>query len=79
LKISVVATMYYSAPYLASFYEQVRKALAKLTDDHEIVLVNDGSPDDSLDWALELVEQDAGVSVVDLTKNYGHHRAPPGR
>ena len=75
MKISVVATMYHSAPYLASFYERVRKALAKLTDDHEIVLVNDGSPDDSLGRALELVEQDAGVSVVDLTRNYGHHRA----
>jgi len=75
MKISVVATMYYSAPYLASFYERVRKALAQLTDDHEIVLVNDGSPDDSLERALELVEQDATVSVVDLTTNYGHHRA----
>jgi putative glycosyltransferase len=75
MKISVVATMYYSASYLASFYERTRTALAKLTDDHEIVLVNDGSPDDSLERALELVAQDAGVSVVDLTRNYGHHRA----
>ena len=75
MKLSVVATMYCSAPYLASFYERVRKALAQLTDDHEIVLVNDGSPDDSLERALEMVEQDAGVSVVDLTRNYGHHRA----
>jgi putative glycosyltransferase len=75
MKVSVVSTMYYSAPYLASFYERVRKELAKLTDDHEILLVNDGSPDDSLERALELVEQDAGVVVVDLTRNFGHHRA----
>ena len=75
MKISVVATMYHSAPYLASFYERARKALAELSGDHEIVLVNDGSPDDSLARALELVEQDASVSVVDLTRNYGHHRA----
>ena len=75
MKISVVATMYYSAPYLASFHDRVRKALAKLTDDYEILLVNDGSPDDSLERALELVERDARLLVVDLSRNFGHHRA----
>ncbi len=75
MKISVVSTMYYSAPYLASFYERVRREVAKLSDDHEILLVNDGSPDDSLERALELAEQDAGVVVVDLSRNFGHHRA----
>src|SRR5438132_9331857 len=43
---------------------------------HEIVLVNDGSPDDSLAVCRDLVER-AGVPMVlvDLSRNYGEHNA----
>jgi len=75
MKISVVTTMYYSAPYLAAFHERVLREVAKVSDDHEIVLVNDGSPDESLERALELAEQDASVVIVDLTRNFGQHNA----
>jgi putative glycosyltransferase len=44
-------------------------------DDYEIVLVNDGSPDDSLARAIAISESDAHVVVVDLSRNFGHHRA----
>jgi glycosyltransferase involved in cell wall biosynthesis len=39
------------------------------------VLVNDGSPDNSLDLAIKLTEQDSHVVVVDLSRNFGHHKA----
>ena len=48
---------------------------ATLTDDYELVFVNDGSPDDSLERVLRLVERDERVRVVDLSRNFGHHRA----
>jgi len=38
-------------------------------------LVNDGSPDNSLDLAIKLSEQDSHVVVVDLSRNFGHHKA----
>lgn len=41
----------------------------------ELVLVNDGSPDDSLAYALDLKERDPRVVVVDLSRNFGHHKA----
>ena len=44
-------------------------------NDYEIVLVNDGSPDDSLSIAINLSETDAHVIVVDLSRNFGHHKA----
>jgi putative glycosyltransferase len=39
------------------------------------VLVNDGSPDDSLDVALALHRADPRVVIVDLARNFGHHKA----
>ncbi len=50
-------------------------AATPLFDDVELVFVNDGSPDDSLEMALHCVERDRRVRVVDLSRNYGHHRA----
>ncbi len=47
-----------------------------MTDnDYEIVLVNDGSPDDSLEQAIQLSKMDEHVVVVDLSRNFGHHKA----
>jgi len=75
MELSIVTTMYHSAPYLEEFYERVTKAAKKITEDYEIVFVNDGSPDDSLDIAVALHEKDSRVTVVDLSRNFGHHRA----
>src|SRR5262249_19506384 len=40
-----------------------------------IILVNDGSSDHSLDLAVKLTEEDKHVLVVDLSRNFGHHKA----
>ncbi|MFQ5442623.1 MAG: glycosyltransferase, partial [Thermodesulfobacteriota bacterium] len=75
MKLSIVTTMYHSAPYLEEFYERVKKEAARITKSFEIIFVNDGSPDESLDIALSLHKKDKRVSVVDLSRNFGHHRA----
>jgi len=76
MKLSIVATLYQSAPYITEFYERSSAAAKQLVgDDYEIVLVNDGSPDNSLDIAVKLTENDRHVVVVDLSRNFGHHKA----
>jgi putative glycosyltransferase len=75
MKLSIVTTLYYSSPYIHKFYERTCAACASITDDIEIVMVNDGSPDDSLDVAVRLAERDPRVKVVDLSRNFGHHKA----
>src|SRR5262245_55910128 len=43
---------------------------------HEIVLVNDGSPDDSLNVCRRLLDQArVPITLVDLSRNYGEHNA----
>lgn len=76
MKLSIVATLYQSAPYIAEFHRRASVAAKQVVgEDYEIVLVNDGSPDNSLDLAVELTEQDSHVVVVDLSRNFGHHKA----
>ena len=75
MKLSVVTTMYRSAPYIKEFYEKVLKSAQKITDDYEIIFVNDGSPDNSLEVAVNIHNNDPKVKVVDLSRNFGHHKA----
>jgi putative glycosyltransferase len=76
MKLSIVATLYQSAPYIGEFHRRASAAARQLVgEDFEIVLVNDGSPDDSLDIAVALTESDSHVVVVDLSRNFGHHKA----
>ncbi len=76
MKLSIVATLYQSAPYITEFYERSSAAAKQLVgDDYEIVLVNDGSLDNSLDIVVKLTENDRHVVVVDLSRNFGHHKA----
>jgi putative glycosyltransferase len=75
MKISVVTTLYNSAPYITEFVQRVRTELTKLTDDYEIILVDDGSPDDSLGTALALLPTESQLKVIELSRNFGHHKA----
>jgi putative glycosyltransferase len=76
MKLSVVATLYQSGPYISEFYASASTAARLLVgEEFEIILVNDGSPDNSLDLAIKLTEQDSHVVVVDLSRNFGHHKA----
>lgn len=74
--ISVVSTLYLSAPYLPEFHARTVATLRRLgLDDYEIILVNDGSPDNTRQVALELSAHDPRITLVDLSRNFGHHKA----
>ena len=76
MKLSIVATLYKSAPYISEFYQRATAAAQEFAEnDYEIILVNDGSPDNSLELAVALTEKDSHVLVVDLSRNFGHHKA----
>lgn len=76
MKLSIVATLYQSAPSLSSFCRRSAQAAeAWAGDDYEIILVNDGSPDNSLALAVDQAERDPHIVVVDLSRNFGHHKA----
>ena len=74
LALTIVIPVYNGATSIG----ELVAALEKLTIDggHEIVLVNDGSPDDSLAVCRDLVARaPVPITVVDLSRNYGEHNA----
>lgn len=74
--LSIVSTMYRSLPFLPAFIDGcVAAARASGCTDWELVLVNDGSPDESLAYALQRRAADTRIVVVDLSRNFGHHPA----
>lgn len=74
-KVTVVTSLYNSAPYLEEFYRRVLLQIQNLSLNYEFVLVDDGSPDNVLQIALALIKRDPKVRVVELSRNFGHHKA----
>ena len=75
MKLSIVSTMYYSQEYLEEFCDRCAKAASAITTYYEIILVNDGSPDGSVQKALSLQKKHAQITIIDLSRNFGHHKA----
>ncbi len=73
--LSIVATLYNTEPHLLEFYQRITQCAQEITHDYELILVNDGSPDNSLELAVSLHEKDQRVKIIDLSRNFGHHRA----
>jgi len=70
--ISVVVPIYNEEEIIPILHDAVGKAMRQVKDKYEIVYVNDGSRDSSLDLLRELQAGDPHVVVVDLSRNWGH-------
>lgn len=75
MRLSIVTTLYYSEKYFQEFTDRISSVAKKITEDYEIIFVNDGSPDNSLIESIKAHENDFHVKVVDLARNMGHHKA----
>jgi putative glycosyltransferase len=75
MKLSVVTTLYRSAAHVEEFHRRMSAAARALTDDYELIIVDDGSPDNSLEIGCRIAESDARVKVIELSRNFGHHKA----
>jgi len=74
--LSIVTTLYKSERFLDRFVAQCRLAMADINcNNYELIFVNDGSPDHSLDKVLNLKETNNNIVAVDLSRNFGHHYA----
>ena len=73
--LSILVPAYNESECLPSFYEKLCEAVASLTCRIEILLVNDGSTDDTLDCIKKLQQSDSRIVCVDLSRNYGKEAA----
>jgi dolichol-phosphate mannosyltransferase len=74
--VSVVVPVYYNAESLASLTERLTSvAAAASKNDFEFLFVDDGSGDASFDVLQHLVEEDARVRIIKLSRNFGTNAA----
>lgn len=69
--ISVVAPAYNEQEVIEEFHRRVTNVLGGLGYPYEIVLVNDGSKDRTLELMHAMHRQDPHVTIVDLSRNFG--------
>jgi undecaprenyl-phosphate 4-deoxy-4-formamido-L-arabinose transferase len=75
MNISVVVPVYRGAETLEPLVRRLGKVLPKVAQKYELILVNDGSPDDSWRVMARLSRKYAWVRGVRLMRNYGQHNA----
>lgn len=73
--ISIIAPMYNEEATIDFFFAEMRKFLAECPYQYEIVCVNDGSKDDTLDILKKYAEEDDKIKVVSFSRNFGKERA----
>jgi undecaprenyl-phosphate 4-deoxy-4-formamido-L-arabinose transferase len=75
LSISIVVPCYRSAETLPTLAARVESVMSDLGDDFELILVVDGSPDNTWDVAQGLAATNSWVHAIHLARNYGQHSA----
>ena len=73
-KISVILPVYNVEEYLDEAIQSIISQTIGL-EYIEVIFVDDGSPDESLDIVLSLREGDKNIKVIELSRNFGHHKA----
>lgn len=73
--LSVVVSCYNEELALNRFYEETASILNKLDWDYELIFVNDGSQDSTMEVLTRLSLKDPNVKVISFSRNFGHEAA----
>lgn len=72
---SVIIPIYFEEENINMLYDRLSPIMQKLSNDYELIFVNDGSTDQSLPLVKKLQEKDSRVRYIDLSRNFGHQIA----
>lgn len=75
MKLSIVVPVYGCRAALEELHTRITKSVAKITDDYEIILVNDNCPQNSIEIIKEICERDKKVIGIELSRNFGQMKA----
>ena len=76
-KISVVIPMYFEEEVVEECYNRTITTLNCLSEkyDNEIIFVNDGSKDKTLEMLEKIAQNDKNVKIISFSRNFGHQAA----
>ncbi len=76
MKITIIVPVYYNEENLQPLYADLKdKFIDRIDYDYEIIMVNDGSKDNSYQVMCELAEKDSHIKTISLSRNFGSHAA----
>ncbi len=75
IKISIIVPCYKCADSLEELYSRLVMTLNSISKQYEIILINDGSPDNDWNQILKLCNKDNNVVGINLSRNFGQHYA----
>jgi putative glycosyltransferase len=75
MKLSIVSTSYQSKDTIERFIERIHVATNSLGIQYEIILVDDGSNDESKEIIKSLIPRHQNMKLIELSRNFGHHKA----
>lgn len=73
--LSVIVSVYNEEKALEEFYREITRVVRKTAWDYELIFVNDGSADSSLEVLTSLAAENAKVKIVSFSRNFGHEAA----
>ncbi|MCS6968232.1 MAG: glycosyltransferase family 2 protein [Cytophagales bacterium] len=73
--ISIVSPVYKAENILVQLVKRIDLSVSQITDDYEIILVEDGSPDKSWKVIEELAKTNKHIRGFKLSRNFGQHHA----
>lgn len=73
--ISVVSPVYQGEKMVEELVQRISQSVGSITQDYEIILVNDASPDRSWEAIARQCSKDPRIKGVDLSRNFGQHYA----
>ncbi|MDE7312237.1 MAG: glycosyltransferase family 2 protein [Eubacterium sp.] len=73
--LSIIVPCYNEQAVLPIFYSEVKKVLDEVLGDYEILLINDGSKDGTLEMLRTLSRQDRRVFYISFSRNFGKEAA----
>ncbi|HNX21693.1 MAG TPA: glycosyltransferase family 2 protein, partial [Bacteroidales bacterium] len=74
-KLSIIVSVFNEEASIPMFYQELKNILQNVDFEYEILFVNDGSTDQSLDKIREIKQQDNQVHLIDFSRNFGHEAA----
>lgn len=74
-RISIVSPVYKGEHMVAELVRRNVESVSLITDDYEIILVNDASPDNSWDEIVKQCAANPKVKGLNLSRNFGQHYA----
>jgi glycosyltransferase involved in cell wall biosynthesis len=75
ISVSVIVPTYRSASTLPELMTRIEAALDSTLDEYEILIVNDGSPDETWSVLSDCISKHPRLRAIDLLRNYGQHNA----